>query len=176
MTSLRITTFVVALTACLCSKSQANNTYFLPGDAFFYLRLDEVEVAKLPQVKSPEFLYGNHWDGGYFCGYIGFKKLKILNMSQNMTKGLVKAFARFKSQLNPDGLSDKRISVFVYNKDYDWKKHGIGLQYNEKWTAETLRFCYNPDHAKVTVHEIRVCSFPVLNNFIVFRRYGEGAT
>jgi len=28
----------------------------------------------------------------------------------------------------------------------------------------------------VTVHEIRVCSFPVLNNFIVFRRYGEGAT
>ena len=29
---------------------------------------------------------------------------------------------------------------------------------------------------EVTVHEIRVCSFPVLNNFIVFRRYGEGAT
>ena len=99
MTSLRITIFVVAVIACLCSKSQANNTYFLPGDAFFYIRLDEVGVAKLPQVKSPEFLYGNHSDGGHFSSYIGFKKLKILNMSQNMSKGLVKAFSRFKSQL-----------------------------------------------------------------------------
>jgi len=35
---------------------------------------------------------------------------------------------------------------------------------------------YSKPSEFVTVHEIRVCSFPVLNNFIVFRRYGEGAT
>ena len=122
----------------------ANNTLFLPSDAFFFARLTSKEVDDLATQESPTLLYGNHWDGGRGCGVFGYSELKIVAMPEVEKTLLRKAFTLLQNNLDEKFISNgseetrPAINIFVYNADYDWKRFGIALQYNENWPDETV--------------------------------------
>ena len=143
---------LIASFALLIAVSQtlhANNTYFLPGDAFFYIRLDLEASLKLADSKSPILPYGSHWNGGFGCGHIGYQNIEFTNMSDATKKAFVDSYRKFQDDIDSDQNLGGKMSVFVYSKDYDWKKYGLGLQYNENWVSESVAFGAPRDHVRL---------------------------
>jgi hypothetical protein len=73
-----------------------------------------------------------------------------------MKARLLSAYSELETQLESrfdDELKKetKLLCVFIYNSDYDWKKHGIAIQYNENWVAETVKFGHRRDHVRLEV-------------------------
>ena len=126
-----------------------NNTRFLPGDAFYYIRLNLSEIQKIQNVESPLFSYGNHWNGGFGCGYWGFDELQLLQMPAETRRALLDTYRELQPEIekNPNLLG--KMSVFVYNEQYDWQKYGLGLQYNENWIDESVDLGMSRDYARL---------------------------
>ncbi len=143
------------LTGLLCveclsvTHCKANNTSFLPGDAFFYCRLDSDDIAALLKSDPAVFRYGNHWDGGFGCGFAGYARASAPDLPKSQKESLVRIYGRLKEFIEPDGHGDKKMSVFFYNSNYDWQKHGLGIQYNEDWVEETAAFGHSLDHLRL---------------------------
>lgn len=148
------------LTLCAASGASANNTFFLPGDAYFYTRLGSDEIEKLKGVDAPIFTYGSHWNGGFGCGFIGYQKLQILEIPAEVQAALKVAYEKFRSDISERDDLQGKMSVFIYSADYDWQKRGLGLQYNERWVDESVRFGFGRDH-------LRLESFVIAPNAIV---------
>ena len=142
-----LATFTLLLTAS--QTLHANNTYFLPGDAFFYARLDLESAQKLADSESPILPYGSHSNGGFGCGYIGYKNIELAKMSDATKAAIVDAYRQFRDEVNGDANLGGKMSVFIYSKEYDWKKYGLGLQYNENWVAESVAFGVSRDHVRM---------------------------
>ena len=143
---------LIASFALLMAASQtlhANNTYFLPGDAFFYVRLDLEASQKLADSKSPILPYGSNWNGGFGCGHIGYQNIELTNMSDTTMKAIVNSYRKFQDEINRDANLRGKMSVFVYSKEYDWRKRGLGLQYNENWVPESVAFGASRDHVRL---------------------------
>ena len=127
----------------------ANNTYFLPGDAFFYVRLNLQAANKLAGSESPILHYGSHWNGAAGCGYIGYQSIQINEMPAATKAAIVDAYKQFQDEINRDSSQRGKMSVFIYSTEYDWKKHGLGLQYNENWMKESVAFGVLRDHVRL---------------------------
>jgi hypothetical protein len=146
MRNLKSTIFCVIVFSLSSASVLANNTRFLPGDAFFFTRLSKQEIIALQKTDSPTFEYGNHWNGCYGYGIIGYSTLRIKNFSVETRAALRDAFKRLETDLEKGSFDDpekKLMSLFVYSKDYPWIKHGIALQYNEDWVEESTAFYPN---------------------------------
>ena len=143
----QIASFVLLILAS--QTLHANNTYFLPGDAFFYVRLDLESSQKLADSKSPILQYGSHWNGGFGCGHIGYQKIELANMPDTTKKAIANSYRKFQDKIKRDANLGGQMSVFVYSKEYDWKKHGLGLQYNENWVSESVAFGASRDHVRL---------------------------
>jgi hypothetical protein len=138
MKTLVATLFAISFSSvCL-----ANNSYFLQSDAFFFTRVGEETVAELQESTTYDFSYGSKGRGGRGCGDLGYFNLKI----ENLTQETATSFADCRRRLTPLLESDGMMNVFVYALDYDWKKFGIGMQYNESWVNESLQFGAHEDH------------------------------
>ena len=143
---------LIASFALLIATNQtlhANNTYFLPGDAFFYARLDLESAQKLAESESPVLSYGNHWNGGFGCGHIGYQNIELSKMSVDTKTAIVDAYRQLKDEIKKDANLGGKMSVFVYSTQYDWKKYGLGLQYNENWGTESVAFGTSRDHVRL---------------------------
>lgn len=135
--------------ALACAPLFANNTYFLPGDAFFYARLDLESAQELANSELPILQYGGHWNGGYGCGFIGYKKIELTKMSDATQTAIVDAYRQFQNEIKSDPNLSGKMSVFIYSEKYDWRKFGLGLQYNEKWVDESVAFGTSRDHVRL---------------------------
>ena len=137
---------IAALVLLLASPAYGNETYFLPGDAFFFVRLDQDSTLMLKDQKSTILQYGSKSNGALGCGYIGYKQIELTNTSAMTKTALVNAFGQFKNEMDDDLKTQlvapkggfgapqppklkAKMNVFIYSSDYDWKKHGIGIQY-----------------------------------------------
>ena len=143
---------LIAAIALFVNPSQmlhANNTYFLPGDAFFYARLDSNSAKKLAESVSPVLPYGSHWNGGAGCGYIGYQTIKLIKMSDTTKAAIVESYRHFENKIKDDPNLRGKMSVFIYANKYDWKKYGLGLQYNENWAPESVAFGASKDHVRL---------------------------
>ncbi len=136
---LLVLTFAVSATA--------NNTFFLPGDAFFYTRLDRAATLRLAKSKFPIVTYGSKGNGAFLCGYIGHRKLLFQGMTRETKQAFVSVFDRLQTNIEQDPTAGGSMSVFIYSKSYDWKKYGLALQYNEDWVDESVRFGVPREHA-----------------------------
>jgi hypothetical protein len=157
-----------AALACLlwsatCGLAWANNNLFLPGDAFFPTELTAEEVAALhaDPDNPPMFKYSNL--GGYqgaFCGYAGYGQAKIPSLDAAFIANLKKAHARIRRneprrfiEIDRDGTTElvetNPIRVLFYPPDFDFPRFKIGLQYNEDWVAETVKFGHPPKHTRL---------------------------
>lgn len=145
--------------AMLCRGADANNNRFLPGDAFFPT---ELTAEKLAQLKSdpehpPIFEYSSL--GGYegaFCGYAGYGRAKIPGVDKPFIDNLTRAYrwvrenceAKELIEVEREGKITLRetngVRVLFYPKDFEYPKFRLGLQYNENWVAEVMKFGHPP--------------------------------
>ena len=144
---------VFALTLLLMTSTPllANNTFFLPGDAYFFARMTLDQVEALQDEKSPTFEYGSHSDGGYFCGYIGIRKLQVTDIPVDDRLALLKACREIKSEIEKQSAytDEVKLNIFVYRKDYDWQQLGLALQYNEDWVDQSVKFGAMREHVRL---------------------------
>jgi hypothetical protein len=138
----------------LAETAFANNSWFLPGDAFFFVRISKSNLIKIQKQKSPVFHYGNPGGagvaGGAGCGHAGYPDLRIVGMPQSMKSQLLECYKKFESQLLLDFDNKHRpFFFFIYNEEYDWKKNGLGIQYNEDWVKQTVKFGYSREHVRL---------------------------
>ena len=99
------------------------------------------------------------------CGYSGYKRLDISNLSVQFREQLIKAITSVKEKYPtriveidhgeptlfgaPSGIEKKetnKIRVFVYNKSYDFSQLRIALKYNESWAETATRMGFERDH------------------------------
>ena len=75
----RAFTLSIALVAAFVQLAFGNNTYFLPGDAYFYTRMDLADTKELAKTESPAINYGSPRGAlfEYKCGYIGLSLIHI---------------------------------------------------------------------------------------------------
>ena len=147
---------IIALMIVFSSTALGHNTYFLPGDAFFFTRVDQRVLTELESAESPVLQYGSPFNAGMGCGYIGYSTIQLEEMSDETKAALVKSYQQFETEIkdrllaesqpnsggfgSPETAARVEINVFVYSADYDWKEHGIGIQYNENWADESVAF------------------------------------
>ena len=169
----------ISVILLLASSVSAHNTYFLPGDAFFFSRLDADDLQQLQTTSSPIFQYGNPFNGAAGCGYIGYEKIELHEMDKATKDSLVKSYRTFekeieagleklsarassgKGQFKSDTILKPEINVFVYSAEYDWKRFGIGIQYNENWLDESISFGTKHEHTRLNAFSSR----SIVNNW-----------
>jgi len=147
--------------------AQANNNLFLPGDAFFHCVLNKVSAARLSKSSDEprSFRYSNEGAEfeGAFCGFAGYGFANIEKVDDKFAKNLAKAYAQIREssgrrwhEIEVDGktklVESNPAHIFFYNADFDFKKHHIGLRYNEDWIAQVLKFGHSREH-------MRLCCF-----------------
>lgn len=146
--------------------ANANNNYFLPGDAFFHAVLTEEWVKHaLASDEMPLFDYSIQ--GGYspaFGGYAGYGRATIENMDRAFLEHLAHAYRdvrtfnnrELRETITKDGdrvLEETNgVHVFFYRDDFDIQRFDIGLRYNEHWMAEAVKF----GHPR---NGVRLCCF-----------------
>jgi len=146
---LRRLVLLVALVTFFCSPVFAHNTRFLPGDAYFYARVDLESARALADSETPILQYGSHRNGGAGCGYIGYHELEFTGMSADTKTAIVDAYRQFRDEIESDADLLIQMSVFIYSAKYDWRKFGLGLQYNENWVDESVAFGAPRDHVRL---------------------------
>jgi len=143
----------------------ANNSYFIPGDAFFYCEIDLSEWNQLQSGQLNFLEYDRPEEMPvFFCGYTGYRKLDLSNLSTHFRRQLLTAIAsmkkRYPSEIRelereendvPDtsGVEKKetnKIRVFVYNESFDYSKFRIGLKYNESWIDYATQRGFKREH------------------------------
>jgi len=159
---LKTTLFVLLLS----SNAFGHNTYFLPGDAFFFSRLDSKGLQRMQTSESPILQYGLPSNGAMGCGYIGYEKIQLQEMDIKTKLALVESFRLFEKELKAGLELDKKahsggfvseappepeINIFIYSTDYDWKQNGIAIQYNENWLDESIAFGTKREHTRLNV-------------------------
>ena len=151
---------IIAAILQLPTAAQANNNFFLPGDAFFHTVLTESLLQDIEKSKSPVFRYvrPNHLDT-FLCGFAGFNMLQVKEMSPAIKKNLQALYRELREDYPlqielvqetrwvrgsiEDG--DKEIktgkilrrelngfSMFFYNAGFDANRYRIGLKYNAR--------------------------------------------
>lgn len=160
------TLFAAGLCLLLAMPCEANNSYFIPGDAFFYFEIDQKEWKALKNGELTSVDYDRPEEMSFtFCGYAGYKKLDLSSMSEHFRGQLIDAVSLVKEKYPtqiveidhgkptffgaPSGIEKKeanKIRVFVYNTSFDLSKFRIGLKYNESWSDTAVRMGFKKDH------------------------------
>lgn len=169
---------------CLSQKSEANNNYFLPGDAFFHSIITEDVLRKLD--KNPErTLYYRFVCEPAFCGYAGYSNISLKGENQKLADNIKKAYYQIRKWvplelrvegISPNSVSDHTqnkstkfeemngLSLFIYNEDYDWQRRKIAIKYNEDWLNDLNIFGFKGG---------RYCEFVKTSDAIV-RSWAQG--
>lgn len=158
--------FVTGICFVLATPCAANNSYFIPGDAFFYFEIDQVEWKSLKSGELTVVDYDRPEEMGVtLCGYAGYQKLDLSSLSNQFRGRLIKAIASMKEKYPtriveidhgepgffgaPSGIEKKetnKIRVFVYNSSQEFSQHRIALKYNESWAETGVRLGLKRDH------------------------------
>lgn len=160
----------ILLVAGICilfaTPCSANNSFFIPGDAFFYFEIDQSEWEDL---KSGGFKIANYDRpeemSFTLCGYAGYQKLDLSSLSNQFQGRLIQAIASMKEKYPtqfvevdhgepklfaaPSGIEKRelnKIRVFVYNSSHDFSRLRIALKYNESWADTAVRLGFKRDH------------------------------
>lgn len=149
LTSRSLCTSALALALTLVSATAfANNTFFLPGDSFFFIRLSSLDMKRIHPQRTFTWGYSLPFEGGYFCGYAGYSRIQ-LTMPAAMRRSLGRAIKELEPFTKPDKDGQRRAGIFVYNPDFSIHESRIAVQYNENWASETALFGPSGKHARM---------------------------
>ena len=158
--------FVAGICFLLATPCSANNSFFIPGDAFFYFEIDQSEWKALKSGELTIVDYDRPEEMSFtFCGYAGYKKLDLSSLSDQFRGQLIKSIASMKEKYPtkiveidhgepklfgaPSGIEKKetnKLRIFVYNRSFDFSQFRIGLKYNESWADTAVRLGFKRDH------------------------------
>jgi hypothetical protein len=155
----------LALLLSAASAADANNNLFLPGDAFFPTELTEDSLKTLEREgEKCTFRYSNFgaYDGA-FCGYAGYSRAQIPAADAAFIANLRKAYTEIRKLENRqfvevviDGRKQLRETngarALIYPESFEFPRFKIGLQYNENWVEEAVKFGHDTEH-------LRLCEF-----------------
>jgi hypothetical protein len=164
---------IVIVLACAIGQLRldAQDAYFLPGDAFFHTQMTEEMVNELRNGKRRYLTYVR-LSGGAFRGSAGYVNLEFDEAPEYLNEGLFRAYWWVRSCNKPRFIDNRviamdeatgklsvaaapeleeypGISVFIYNSDFDFTSYEIGLKYNETWYEEMERFGFSPGHVQL---------------------------
>lgn len=152
----------------------ANNNFFLPGDAFFHTVLTQDALRALETTQNPIFRYQrpSHLDS-FFCGVAGFEQLEVKEMPPAIKASLVSVYRELREsqplqiELVPEvklvqedletvevktGKMLRRelngFSMFFYNADFAVNRYRLALKYNETWLEEVVSFGHSREFAR----------------------------
>jgi hypothetical protein len=138
----------------LSGAALGNNNFFLPGDAFFPTTLTAEQIAGLKADGASPHVFEYSSLGGYdgaFCGYAGYPRAKFPDLDDAFIANLKRVHARLR-ELEPRQLIERErdgqkhlvetnpMRVLFYPHDFEFPKFELGLQYNENWAEETMKF------------------------------------
>lgn len=151
---MRLYLFLATAFLVLVSEAVANNNFFLPGDAFFPTQLtaEDLRVLQTGEAAGKIFHYSSF--GGYegaFCGYAGYSRAQIAAVDRSFITNLVTVYGQVRQYERKElvevvekgktkQVETNGIRVLFYPQDFDITKFKLGLQYNEKWVDETMKF------------------------------------
>jgi hypothetical protein len=142
--------------------ASANNNLFLPGDAFFPTTLTRDALEKLAEGKAPPIFEYSSFGGydGAFCGYAGYRRATVAGIDDKFMANLQKAYHLIR-KTEPRRLVERSIDggttlvetngmrVLFYPKDFDFHEFKLGLQYNERWVNEAVKFGHSRKHLRL---------------------------
>jgi hypothetical protein len=156
---------LVALTLSLHvqSSAKANNNFFLPGDAFFPTQLTAEDLRGLQAGDAADKVFRYSSFGGYsgaFCGYAGYGNAKFATVDRAFIANLVTAYGQVREyeqkeliEIVEKGKTRQEetngMRVLFYPRDFDIQKFRLGLQYNEKWVEEAIKFGHRREHLRL---------------------------
>lgn len=133
---------------------QANDNFFLPGDAYFPTQLTEESLQEFQAQDTPtiEFIYSSL--GGYeatLLGYAGYRRARIPAVDQEFVGRLRRVYSEIRKtdpkqlvETTEKGkiklLETNGIKVLFCPIEFPFPKYSIGLRYNEKWVEEAMKF------------------------------------
>ncbi|QDT14824.1 hypothetical protein [Alienimonas californiensis] len=142
---------LASLTAA--TPAWATNRGFFPGDAFFHTTLTKEVAEKLRADASTPLRYAtpDHEEGG-FCGYTGYWNARLpadsplaarlADLYDRLRRDVV--FREVSQAIEDDGTvtewETNGFNLFLYNSDYNPRRRGIGLRYNETWVEDEMAF------------------------------------
>ena len=120
---------------------RAHNNLFLPGDAFFTAMVTIEEVEKWrPGPVTVE--YNRLRRVIVFCGYLGYGKATITNVTQATIDSLLGTLRQWEKDghgyeegKTADGKKIRWFRLFLYQRDCNLESVRIGLRYNEHWAT-----------------------------------------
>ena len=154
-------TFVAA--SVLAANAEANNNFFLPGDAYFPTEITADLLRRLEKEDATGYVFSYSSFDGYaaaFCGYAGYSRAKIPSVDTAFVANLAEAYRQIRKWKNKrlvevveDGKTTltetNAIRVLFYPKAFEFPRFKIGLQYNEKWVEETLKFGHRREYIRL---------------------------
>jgi hypothetical protein len=158
--------FASLLAFCTVQAASANNNLFLPGDAFFPVELtaDSLKSLEVDSDEKRAFDYSSFgaYDGA-FCGYAGYSRAQIPSVDGPFIGNLQAAYNEIRKFENKElvevvinGRKQLRETngarALIYPESFDFPRFKIGLQYNEGWVEEAVKFGHDIDH-------LRLCEF-----------------
>ena len=155
--------FSLILWSTLIGRCNANNNYFIPGDAFFYFEISQDEWKSFKSGSDAVWSYDRPAHLPLMlCGYAGYRNLDVSSLPADYRDRFITAVdvmkkaypSMVKSEVVDTGFGFKeekpfeknKIRVFVYNNEFDFTKHRIGLKYNESWPEMGPRFGHATQH------------------------------
>ena len=164
---------VAVLLTAFSGQVVANNNYFLPGDAFYYSEPQHEWFENLTTAEQLIVTYQmpRKGTGGRFCGYAGYNKLRLTNLTPEFRANLLNAYRELRSrypqrvethyqstmQMKNGKLvtvGDQQnsrvefnlVSMLIYNRSFDLQKFRPLFRYNETWADAAASFGHPRNH------------------------------
>ncbi|MEM9413304.1 MAG: hypothetical protein AAGA30_19500, partial [Planctomycetota bacterium] len=76
-------------------------------------------------------------------------KIELARMPNATKSAIVDAYRHFQDEIEENPSLSGKMSVFIYSIEYEWKKYGLGLQFNENWVSESVGFGAARSHVRL---------------------------
>lgn len=132
---------ITTMVSFIAPEARAFTTNFFPGDSHFTTDLSQRSLKRIKTENGLQFSYYVIAGKVMFCGHAGFLNLnfegKTAKLKANYLRAASILFEKFMPDIDsygvPSLVEDDFFPVFVYNRDFDFKKYMIGPRYNENW-------------------------------------------
>ncbi len=151
--------YIIAIITALSVPStvRATDRGFLPGDAFFHSVLTRERCESLQRDEPPVLPYVRpKEEQPALCGYAGYWNMQFAPGSQPLISNLCDLYSDLRRDTPrelvefeaADGSTvhheTNGFHLFVYNDDFDLKRHHVALRYNESWVTDESLFGPRP--------------------------------